>query len=599
MKLRRLSIANFRGIREMTWVLDAPFACLVGPGDSTKTTILDAVGHVLSSRYNVTFTDADFYDCDTDQSIVIEAVVTGLPDKLIEERSQGKNRSGIDAAGNLSHDPLEDGVVEECLVVRLTVDQTLEPVWEVVRPGDEIGDRITASERAELGFFRIGDYADSHLRWGRGSALTSMTASKTDATYAVVEAQRQARQAVHDLVDTPLHSAATIAQEEAKKLGSAPFADMRPGLDPGFGSGTAALVLHEGRVPLTNYGLGSRRLTSLAIQENALAGQSIVAIDEIEYGLDPHRLVHLVRHLRARTTAGELQVLLTTHSPLAVETLSTTELFVVRSDLGVTTVTPVPASLGETTADTVQGVMRERPSSLLARRVIVGEGATESGLMRQLLWIWDQELEAAKQFNAVTSGVTVTNGGGDSQAPVRAAALARLGYPTLLLLDGDVTTNGAQVAYAAAAGVEVVQWSSGKALEDVIVDALPNDALQKLVDLAVDETSEESVRATVGSRLSATLTDTDVSVWIASHSDSSVRAAIASAAKGRKNSGSDKAESKAWFKREDRGERLGNLVSENLTQVPGSELHANLALIKKFAYGSAPAPAAPKPGGAE
>jgi len=598
MKLRRLSIANFRGIQKMTWLLDAPFACLVGPGDSTKTTILDAVGHVLSSRYNVTFTDADFYDCDTDQSIVIEAVVTGLPDRLIEERSQGKNRSGIDAAGNMSHDPLDDGVVEECLVVRLTVDQTLEPVWEVVRPGDEIGDRITASERAELGFFRIGDYADSHLRWGRGSALTSMTASRTDATYAVVEAQRQARQAVHDLEDTPLHSAATIAQEEAKKLGSAPFADMRPGLDPGFGSGTTALVLHEGRVPLTNYGLGSRRLTSLAIQQNALAGQSIVAIDEIEYGLDPHRLVHLVRHLRARTSAGELQVLLTTHSPLAVETLSTTELFVVRSDRGVTTVTPVPASLGETTADTVQGVMRERPSSLLARRVIVGEGATECGLMRQLLWIWDRELEAARQFSAVTSGVTVTNGGGDSQAPVRAAALARLGYPTLLLLDGDVTTNRGHVAAAATAGVEVVQWSSGKALEDVIVDALPNDALQKLVDLAVDETSEESVRGSVGSRLSATLNDTDVSAWIASHSESSVRAAIASAAKGGNISGSAKVERKAWFKREDRGERLGNLLIENLTKVESSELHTNLARIKEFAYGT-PAPAAPRPGAAE
>jgi hypothetical protein len=212
MRLRRLEISNYRGIRHLLCCVNTPFLCLVGPGDSTKTTVLDALGHVLSPRYNITFTDADFYGCDTSQPIVIEAVITELPDKLIEERAHGKNRSGINAAGELHHDPIDQDGVEECLIIRLTVDQSLEPVWEVVRPGDEGGDRITAAERAHLGFFRIGEHSDPHLRWGRSSALTSLTSSKTEATHAVVEAQRHARRAVHELKDTPLHEAAALAR---------------------------------------------------------------------------------------------------------------------------------------------------------------------------------------------------------------------------------------------------------------------------------------------------------------------------------------------------------------------------------------------------
>jgi putative ATP-dependent endonuclease of OLD family len=309
-KLRRLDIKNYRGKRDLSWIVDARFACLVGPGDSTKTTILDALGCVLSPRYNLTFTDADFYGCDTSKPIEITAAVVELPDKLIRQSSQGMNLSGIHADGSIEHDPTPE--VEACVLVRVIVDQGLEPVWEVIRPGDEQGQRITAAERGLLGFFRIGDFADAHLRWGRGSALTGVTTSKVDAVNAVVEAQRQARRVVAELSDTPLHEAATLAQVEAIRLGSAPYVDLRPGLDPRVGTGSAALVLHEGDVPLTNYGLGSRRLTSLAIQDLALEGRSIVAIDEVEHGLDPHRLLHLIRYLRNRAQLDDLQVFLTT-----------------------------------------------------------------------------------------------------------------------------------------------------------------------------------------------------------------------------------------------------------------------------------------------
>jgi hypothetical protein len=584
-----LSVARFRGIRELNWNLDSSFVCLVGPGDSTKTTILDAVGAVLSPRYNLVFTDADFYRCDTSEPIVLTAVVTDLPDNLIEERAHGKNRSGIRPDGSLEHDPLEEDDVEECLIVRLTVDQTLEPVWEVIRPDEETGDRITARERAQLGFFRIGESADVHLRWGRTSALAGMTSSRTGATHAVVEAQRHARIAVAELSDTPLHDAAAIARDSAVKLGSAPYEDLRPGLDPRSGSGASSLVLHEGAVPLTSFGLGSRRLTSLAIQDQAIEGRSILAIDEIESGLDPHRLQYLVRHLRERADNGELQTILTTHSPVAVEALGTTEIFVVRSADGRTEVQHVPTGF-DAGDDVVQGVIRERPSALLARRVIVGEGATETGFVRQLLWHWDSDRQNAADLTAISMGVTVTNGAGDIHAPHRAAALATLGYPTLLVADND-TDNDEAVEVATAAGANVALWPEGMALEDVVCHDLPLPALQQLVDLAADESSQEGVIAAVGHRLEDQLDSLDVGAWIEAHGEDRVREAMASAAKGRKTDGS-KVESKAWFKREDRGERLAALVLLYSLVIADTDLGRGLQAIHEFAYG-APADSGP------
>jgi hypothetical protein len=180
--------------------------------------------------------------------------------------------------------------------------------------------------------------------------------------------------------------------------------------------------------------------------------------------------------------------------------------------------------------------------------------------------------------------VAVTNGSGDSKAPDRANAIAKLGYPTLLVLDGDVTTNAPRVQAAIEAGAEVIQWSTGKALEDVVVESLSLEGLQQLVDLAADETSEEGVRAQVASRLNvSTLTTTTIADWVVSHGEENVRSAVAAAAKGQKANGL-KTEDKSWFKREDRGERLASLVLNNWVDVKNKELGRGLENVRSFAY---------------
>lgn len=585
MKIRSVSIQNFRGIKNCEWKLDRRLACLVGPGDSTKTTILEAIGLALSRSYRPRFEDADFHRCNTEEPIKIEVAVAELPDALIAEQSLGKDRSGIGPDGSFQHDPQEG--TEECLIVRMVVDQTLEPRWTVVRPeeGTDEGKPISAAQRRALGFFRVGEDSDSHLRWGRGSALNEMSEDSDEAGSVVLAAHRKARIAAFDAVPSQLQEAATSVQKASRKLGAGPYQALRPGLDPAGSSGRFPLLLHDEVIPLTSQGLGTRRLTGIAIQEQAVVGGSIIAVDEIEHGLDPHRLCHLLRYLRAATKREDLQVILTTHSPVTIAALEAADICVVRSEAGRTAVAAVPSGLDE-----VQGAVRHAPSALLGRRVLIGEGATEAGFIRRLCGYGDEKREALDEPTSITAGVEIVNGGGGDQALQRAIVFSKLGYPSAVLVDNDDSEVDARVAEAKKAGVAVVRWSSGRAIEDEFAHGLGAAGLRRFVALGIENRGEESVRAKVAAQLDrpqSELVGVDPFAWCAEDEEERLRNALAAAAKGEKAGGEDgkRDEKAAWFKREDHGERLAELWRSHHSEVrTGSALSAVLDKVKAFVY---------------
>jgi putative ATP-dependent endonuclease of the OLD family len=582
-QIRKVLVRNYRGIRTADWMLpDIRFICLVGPGDSTKTTLLDVIGLVLSSRWNVQFTDADFYDCQVDKPVVLRVVIGDLPLRMRRDDAHGMELSGLLPSGELVHDP-EDGA-EPCVIIQLRVTRSLEPEWTVVRPGaEDEGVPIRASEREAFGLFRVDERIDAHLRWGRGSALTRLTAKSGGADAAVTSAHRAARGAVFDVPKGDMHVAAAEVAAAAAVIGGAEFTDLRPGLDPTSSSSTNALLLHDQDVPVTGHGLGTRRLCSLAIQEKASAGGEILLIDEIEHGLEPHRLHHLLRHLKQRTKAGLGQVLLTTHSPMAVEAVEAADISVVRSDGGTTTIRQVPAEL-----DKVQGTLRAGPSAVLARRVAVCEGKTEMGVVRRFLGHWDERRAALGKASHAALGACHSFGDGSINAPVRARILQELGYPTLLMIDNDDEASNPGVVAAAASGVQIVRWEPGHAIEDEIAATLSPAGLAALVDLAAEVKDEQSVLNAIGDRLAGSPkpSELDPSTWItASRSIEDVRVAIGAAAKGRKVSGGGKEEKKAWFKQEELGELLAGLLIEHWDEIEGQPLGAGLKKLYAFVYG--------------
>jgi len=55
------------------------------------------------------------------------------------------------------------------------------------------------------------------------------------------------------------------------------------------------LTLHDGDMPLRQLGLGSRRMLLCGIQQMGLEEGHITLFDEVEFGLEPHRITRLYR----------------------------------------------------------------------------------------------------------------------------------------------------------------------------------------------------------------------------------------------------------------------------------------------------------------
>ena len=190
----------------------------------------------------------------------------------------------------------------------------------------------------------------------------------------LAEARRAARSAFRKGDQSPFKKTAERAEALSKQF-SVPVRDeYRAELDlDGAGISSGGIALHDGQLPLRTLGAGSSRLIVAALQHGA--GLSHISlIDEVEHGLEPHRIARLLKYLKTPEAAGSPppQVFLTTHSPIVVMELTAKEVFAVRSRNGKTTVHSVETKAED--SETAQKHLRSAPEAFLARRIIVGEG---------------------------------------------------------------------------------------------------------------------------------------------------------------------------------------------------------------------------------
>lgn len=110
-KIINLNIKNYRGIKDLSlsFKRDESLICLIGRGDSGKTTILDAISSVLSPNWNLSFSDTDFYNCNHTEKIEIVASVIDFPEKLLSDRKHGLNVRAF----NLRNDEIIDNATLE------------------------------------------------------------------------------------------------------------------------------------------------------------------------------------------------------------------------------------------------------------------------------------------------------------------------------------------------------------------------------------------------------------------------------------------------------------------------------------------------------
>lgn len=102
-RICKVEIQNFRTIRLLSWQPSPGLNCLIGPGDSGKTTVLDAIDLCLGARRNISFSDTDFYGLDVTQAITITLTLGSLPDPLMRLDSYGNYLQAFNRANGLNN----------------------------------------------------------------------------------------------------------------------------------------------------------------------------------------------------------------------------------------------------------------------------------------------------------------------------------------------------------------------------------------------------------------------------------------------------------------------------------------------------------------
>lgn len=565
MRVLRLEVENFRGVQHLDWKITRSCACLIGPGDSGKSTILEALERVLSPRWNLQFEDSDFHDCDTSHSICIKVTLGAIPAGWESEDKFGLLLRGWSEPLNAFEDEPREGF-EPTITIQLRVDASLEPQWAVVNDRNTDGVRISSKDRECLPSSRLGPFVERHLTWGKGSALSRITADQSGIAQILTGANRDARASVRPESLPKLQEAADKVTRLARVVGVIPKTKFQPILDSqAMAVSNGSISLHDGETPTRLYGLGSRRLVTLALQrEHTIAGGAVI-VDEVEHGLEPHRLRRLLRIIRsdASSTSGSNSlVVLTTHSPIAVSELRAEDLGLVRNSDGEIEIKVIP--------DSLQNVIRSSPEAFLAPNVIVCEGMTELGFCKGLDEFWWGE--SHESFAA--HGIALANGGGCDSGPKSALELGKLGFGVLYFGDSDRPLSVPEDLLRVA-GIKVILWNDGLAFEQRLTRDLTWPALVELLNLAYATRQENSVRQAIASRLNHPLMELSgaIETWTSQGiEDAALRDAIGTTAIAME-----------WFKRADLSEPVAGIVMKYWDALDGTDLKTKVASLKTWA----------------
>lgn len=570
-KLFHLHIENFRGIEKFDHTFNEGLTCIIGRGDSGKTTILDAISYVLSPLYTIPFTDSDFHDCNVESPIKIEATLTDLTDEIL--RKVGERIIGVkngEIITSMTSPEAQDGITD-AVTIQLKVEKDLEPEWYLLSADGVEPKPIRASERELFNCFYISEYNDRHFTLSKGTPLSSLFKQKAEKkkdvlnTELIAELGRHAKQGFEDAIQGKdvFQDVIDAITENASYLGLQSAA-VKASIDQReFLLRENKIALHQDdNTPLRQLGKGSKRLLSLAIQLSLTEPTGIILIDEIEQGLEPDRVQHIVSTLKKKTG---LQVILTTHSSNAIVELSCSDIYIRRNNISGLMKIPL--------TDEMQGTLRKNPEAFFAKRVLICEGATEVGIIRGL----NTYALQSKGKSLAYLGILYADGAGKNLIKY-VPEFAGLGYDVCLFCDSDASDVNAKKDEFKSQGIVIADCDDGLAIEQQLFNDLPWEAVVKLIEYHLDDFSHDSkilyecVKNLIGSEIQYSEN------WWQIESQQ-LRKAFSEKAKADKNKGG------AWFKDIEHGEILASVMLSNLKGIDkSSQLHTILKVLIRWIF---------------
>jgi putative ATP-dependent endonuclease of the OLD family len=466
----RLTIERFRCITAFSWHPAKGVNLILGGGDVGKTTILDAIGLLLSPTNPATIADTDYHNRNIEAGFVIEAILSLPPESGISQQTKAFWPWVWDGSEAVVPSTDGDGGMKGEPAYRLRVRGTedLELAFEIVQP-DGTADGLSVGLRRSIGLVRLSgdDRNDRDLRLVQGSALDRLLSDKALRSRLTREL---AKSDVTEQLTDPAKEALK-ALDQVFKTKSLP-GGLDLAITGGQGLSVTALIgltaNREGvQLPLASWGSGTRRFAALAIAEQNQGESPITLVDEVERGLEPYRQRFLMDDLQA----GKAQVFVTTHSPSAISAASRASLWYVDR----------AGRIGQLTSEAVARQRKSDPETFLARLAIVAEGATEFGFVSALL-------EKAIGTPLEQHGIHVTDGGGHEATLALLEALAAGGLCFAGFADEERRHPTRWQTVAQKLGELLFRWKSG-CIEENIIDLLPSDKLEALL---IDEENDNT-----------------------------------------------------------------------------------------------------------
>lgn len=499
-RIRKISIKHYRSIQNFEWFPNEGINCLLGSGDSGKTTILNAIELCLGIKRSVTILDSDFYGLEYDAPIEIKCVLGDLEECFLDFEIYGLYLMGYDPVlENIEPEPREG--LENVLEVTVTVTSDLEPIWTISSPRSIEQEQVrhfSWSERSRISPAKIDHTGENALTWKKGAVLTKLSDETVNASAALLAAAREARSQFGDEAEAQLENVLNIVHETADQLGISIGERARALLETTGGASGAIVSLHSQQgVPLRNLGLGSGRLLMAGLQREAASSATILLVDEVEHGLEPHRIIRFLTSLGTKDTTPKLQVFMTTHSPVVVRELSANQMHIIRvDDEGNHTSRCIATGDAE-----VQGTIRLYPEAFLARSVLVCEGASEVGFIRGIDLL--RVSRGRKSLSA--AGVSLVDANGISKVHRRALSFKSLGYRTAVFRDDDVLPEATSFNIFNQNHETEFSWQPTMALEDALFQGATPEIASAMLLYAVSLHGEEHIESNIVSASNGTI----------------------------------------------------------------------------------------------